>query len=311
MSSERLPVALTPGDPLGVGAEVGVVAASSCTGVVLIGEAALWRRAAELRGVDFDTLEVHPSDPGADPRYAHLPEIAAVATAVRGCQEGRFSAVVTGPIHKEALQARGFGFSGHTPYLADLCGLEPDAAVMLFAGGTLRVALATVHMPLSEVPEKLTVAAIARATRASAQMLQERLGVSRARIALCGLNPHAGEGGRLGTEEGDVVGPAAAVLRGEGLDVHGPFPADTLFARAARGEWDLVIAMYHDQGLIPVKTLDFGASVNITAGLPLVRTSVDHGTARDIAWTGKADPQHAVAALSMARRLAGLDGTSG
>jgi 4-hydroxythreonine-4-phosphate dehydrogenase len=218
---------------------------------------------------------------------------------------------VTGPIHKEALQARGFGFSGHTPYLADLCGLEPDAAVMLFAGGTLRVALATVHMPLSEVPEKLTVAAIARATRASAQMLQERLGVSRARIALCGLNPHAGEGGRLGTEEGDVVGPAAAVLRGEGLDVHGPFPADTLFARAARGEWDLVIAMYHDQGLIPVKTLDFGASVNITAGLPLVRTSVDHGTARDIAWTGKADAQHAVAALSMARRLAGLDGTSG
>jgi 4-hydroxythreonine-4-phosphate dehydrogenase len=285
---------------------VGVVAASQSKDVVLIGEPSLWRRAAKLRGLDFDRLEVRPCEPGADPRYDHLPEIAAVATAVRGCQEGRFSAVMTGPIHKESLQARGFAFSGHTPYLADLCGLEPDAAVMFFAGGSLKVALATVHMPLVEVPRSLTVEAIARATRATAKMLQERFGMPNPRIALCGLNPHAGENGRLGTEDADVIEPAAASLRSEGLDVLGPFPADTLFARAARGDWDLVVAMYHDQGLIPVKTLDFGASVNITAGLPIVRTSVDHGTARDIAWTGQADPSHAVAALSMAKRLAGL-----
>jgi 4-hydroxythreonine-4-phosphate dehydrogenase len=269
----------------------------------LVGDVDLWRRAAELRAVDLLGLRFEPSEPEADPRYGGLPEIAAVATAVRGCQSGRFAALVTGPIHKDSLQSRGFAHSGHTPYLAELCGMPADQAVMFFAGGRLQVVLATVHLPLAEVAVRLTLAAIVRAARAGADMLRERLGCPRPRIALCGLNPHAGEGGRLGSEDVEVVTPAVAELQRLGYEAAGPFPADTLFPSAARGDWDLVVAMYHDQGLIPVKTLDFGRSVNITAGLPIVRTSVDHGTARDIAWTGRADADHAKAALEMARRL--------
>jgi 4-hydroxythreonine-4-phosphate dehydrogenase len=176
---------------------------------------------------------------------------------------------------------------------------------MFFAGGRLQVVLATVHLALADVPEALTGEAIVRAARAGADLLSARLGVARPRVAVCGLNPHAGEGGLLGVEDAEVIAPAVLELRQLGYDAHGPLPADTLFPKAARGEWDLVVAMYHDQGLIPVKTLDFGRSVNITAGLPIIRTSVDHGTARDIAWTGKANPEHAVAALQMARRLTG------
>jgi len=189
--------------------------------------------------------------------------------------------------------------------LADLCGLQPDESVMFFAGGRLQVVLATVHLALADVAEALTGAAIVRAARAGADLLSSRLGVARPSVAVCGLNPHAGEGGLLGVEDIEVIAPAVLELKRLGYDAHGPIPADTLFPRAAQGAWDLVVAMYHDQGLIPVKTLDFGRSVNITAGLPIIRTSVDHGTARDIAWTGKANPDHAVAALKMARRLAG------
>jgi len=273
--------------------------------VVLLGDRELWLRAAELRGVDPSSLTIEPSDPAADPRFPDLPEIAAIATAVQGCLSGRFGAMVTGPIHKASLLRRGFTHSGHTPYLAELCGLPPEEAVMFFAGGRLQVVLATVHLPLSEVPRNLTVEAIVRAARAAARLLQERLNVEKPRLALCGLNPHAGEGGLLGTEDDALIGPAAALLRDEGYDASGPFPADTLFPQAARGDWDLVVAMYHDQGLIPVKTLDFGRSVNITAGLPILRTSVDHGTARDLAGTGQANADHAIAALTMARRLIG------
>jgi 4-hydroxythreonine-4-phosphate dehydrogenase len=286
-----------------VGAEIGVVAAAGQSDVVLVGDPELWQRAAVLRGVDPASLTLIEADPDADPRYAHLPELAAVATAVRGCQSGRFSALVTGPIHKASLQAAGFKYSGHTPYLADLCGLTPDDAVMFFAGGRLQVVLATVHLPLADVPASLSSSGIVRAARAAADLLRDRLGIEAPRVAVCGLNPHAGEGGLLGTEDVAVIAPAVAELRQLGYEAQGPFPADTLFPKAARGCWDLVVAMYHDQGLIPVKTLDFGRSVNITAGLPIVRTSVDHGTARDIAWTGRADPEHAVAALQMARRL--------
>lgn len=304
-SGSPLPIAITPGDPLGIGAEVGVVAAAGQAGVVLVGDSDLWHRAAALRGIDPSGLSIVPSLASADPRFAHLPEIAAIATAVRGCQSGRFGALVTGPVHKASLQASGFPYSGHTPYLAELCGLPPDESVMFFAGGRLQVVLATVHLALADVPQALTGAAIVRAARAGADLLSSRFDVVRPRVGVCGLNPHAGEGGLLGAEEGEVIAPAVLELRQLGYDAHGPLPADTLFPKAAQGAWDLVVAMYHDQGLIPVKTLDFGRSVNITAGLPIVRTSVDHGTARDIAWTGKADAAHAVAALQMARRLVG------
>ena len=262
--------------------------------VALVGPAPLWKRAAELRGV-AGALPIFEPVAGA----WGLPEVDAIEHAVRGCLEGRYAAVTTGPIHKADLLAAGFPHPGHTPYLALLCGLEPDDAVMLFSGGRLSVALATCHIPLGQVPERLTVQALVRAGREAATLLDAD------RVAVCGLNPHAGEGGRLGHEDAAVVAPAVVALRACGLDASGPHPADTVFGRAARGEFDLVVACYHDQGLIPVKTLDFGRSVNITAGLPIVRTSVDHGTARDIAWTGRADATHTVAALDMAARLAG------
>lgn len=300
-------VAITPGDPLGVGPEVGAVAAvcapAGCE-AVLIGDRDLWERAATLRRVSLDGIEIVPAVAEADPEWAQVPELAAIATAVRGCLDGRWQGLSTGPIHKAALQAQGFPRSGHTPYLADLCGLDPDEAVMMFAGGSLKVVLATVHVPLSDVPALLSVAGICRVGRIAADVVRGGWQQPSPRVAVCGLNPHAGEAGTLGHEDDDVVAPAVAALREAGIDASGPWPADTIFARAARDEFDLVVALYHDQGLIPVKTLDFGRSVNITAGLPIVRTSVDHGTARDVAWTGNADARPAVAALEMACRLA-------
>ena len=300
-------VAITLGDPLGIGPEVGVLAAvcapEGCH-PVLIGDRALWERAAALRRLRLDGVEIVPVEAAADPAWGHVPELAAIATAVRGCLDGRWRAVSTGPIHKADLQQLGFPHSGHTPYLADLCGLDPDRAVMMFAGGELRVVLATVHVPLAEVPRILDTAAVVRVGRIGAEVVRRGWSMASPRVAICGLNPHAGERGTLGREDDEVVAPAVSALREDGIDASGPWPADTLFARAARGQFDLVVALYHDQGLIPVKTLDFGRSVNITAGLPIVRTSVDHGTARDLAWTGKADARHAVAALAMACRLA-------
>jgi len=309
-------VAVTCGDPLGVGPEVALAAWSRLCesgellpkAAVFVGPPELWTRAADLVGVraslraELQVLEPHPEDAGD---YGGIPEVAAIATAVAGCLEGRFGAMCTGPVHKKSLLDRGFPFQGHTPYLAHLCGLSPEEAVMVFGGGRLQVALATVHRPLRDVADTLALRDMVWAARAARDLLVRGLRQSEPRIAVCGLNPHAGEDGALGTEEQTKVGPAIAVMQRQGLDAHGPFPADTLFAAAARGDWDLVIALYHDQGLIPVKTLDFGRSVNITAGLPIWRTSVDHGTARDIAWTGQADPLHMESALRMALRLCG------
>ncbi len=290
-------IAITCGDPLGIGPEVGVVAAAEAgVEVALVGPPDVWSRAAALRGVSLPEV-VDASD-----------EIAAIDAAVAGCLDGTFAAVCTMPIHKADLLARGFHHPGHTTYLAERCGRAPEDAVMVFAGGRLAVSLATVHVPLRDVPERLDAAAIERAARGLLEVLG-RLGAAGwsrpPRIAVCGLNPHAGEGGALGSEDADVVAPAVASLRAAGVDATGPRPADTVFAQAVAGAYDGVVALYHDQGLIPVKTLDFGRSVNITAGLPIVRTSVDHGTARDIAWTGAADPRHAIAAVRMAARLAG------
>ena len=303
-------VAVTPGDPLGVGPEVGLAAALACAaeGVVepvLVGDEALWRHAADQLGLTLDGVELLPSDPEADERFTHIPEITALATAVRACQRGAVSAVCTMPIHKASLLGRGFHHPGHTGYLAELCGLDPDEAVMCFAGGQLAVSLATVHLPLGRVPELLDERAVARATEALVAMLRVGWQLPQPRIGVCGLNPHAGEDGELGSEDAEVIAPAVRFLRDAGLRVEGPLPADTLFHRAVAGDFDGVVAMYHDQGLAPVKTLDFGRSVNITWGLPVVRTSVDHGTARDIAGRGMASPRHAVAALKMAARLAG------
>lgn len=316
MSPRR--IAVTPGDPEGIGPEVGILALQalrdrSDVTFVPLGDEALWRRAAGLRGVPADLLRAEPVADPADLKLLHvdaseewlqIPEVAAIATAVQGCLDGRFDAVCTGPIHKASLMERGFPYAGHTGFLAALCGLAPSDAVMVFAGGRLVVSLATTHIPLAEVPSRLTPAHIVRAARGGERVVRQRRPGAPVRVAVCGLNPHAGEDGLLGSEDRDVVAPAVAQLRANGMDASGPWPADTLFGRAVEGEFDLVVALYHDQGLIPVKTIDLGRSVNITAGLPIVRTSVDHGTARDIAWTARANGTSMIAALEMAAELA-------
>jgi 4-phospho-D-threonate 3-dehydrogenase / 4-phospho-D-erythronate 3-dehydrogenase len=208
--------------------------------------------------------------------------------------------MVTAPLNKEALFAAGYRWPGHTEMLAELCGVT-DAA-MMFVGAGLRVVLLTIHRSLRSVPDALSVEGIRHVVGLLHRELP-RFGVGRRRIVVCGLNPHAGEGGLFGDEEQRVFAPALAALRSEGIDVHGPFPADTVFVRAAAGEFDAVVAAYHDQGLIPVKLAAFGHAVNVTLGLPYVRTSVDHGTGFDIVERGIADPGSMVAAMRLARDL--------
>jgi 4-hydroxythreonine-4-phosphate dehydrogenase len=225
----------------------------------------------------------------------------AVLRAVQEIRRGRLDAIVTAPLQKEALSAAGYPWPGHTELLAEAAG-TPDVA-MMFVGGGLKVALLTIHRALRSVPDAITGDEVKRVVRLVARELP-RFGAAAGRIALCGLNPHAGEGGLFGTEEREVLSPALATLRAEGLDVHGPFPADTLFVRAARGDFDAVIACYHDQGLIPVKLASFGKAVNVTIGLPFVRTSVDHGTGFDIVTKGTADAGSLLEAMTLAAALA-------
>jgi 4-hydroxythreonine-4-phosphate dehydrogenase len=218
---------------------------------------------------------------------------------------GDVDAVATAPINKEALALAGLPWRGHTELLAHLTGATSVA--MMFYADALRVVLATIHVPLSEVPRLLTESALERIIRLAARELP-RFGYARPGLAVCGLNPHAGEGGVLGHEEQRVIAPAIAACQADGIAVTGPYPADTVFVRAARGEYDAVIACYHDQGLIPVKLLAFGKAVNVTLGLPIIRTSVDHGTAFDIAGKGVADPGSLVEAIRLAARLAATTG---
>ena len=226
----------------------------------------------------------------------------AVLQAARDARDGRIAGLVTAPLNKESLHAAGYPWPGHTEMLADVAA-SPDVA-MMFVGGGLRVALVTIHRSLRSVPDAVTGAEVRRVVRLVDRELP-RFGATRRRIALCGLNPHAGENGLFGREELDVLGPAADSLRSEGLDLHGPLPADSLFVRAARGEFDAVVSGYHDQGLIPVKLLAFGHAVNVTLGLPFVRTSVDHGTGFDIVEKGVADGKSLLEALKLAAQLTG------
>ena len=228
-------------------------------------------------------------------------EVAAIRVATEACLAGQASALVTGPIHKKRLADQGFAFKGHTDYLGELCGVEEP--VMAFVGGALRVALVTTHLPLMAVGAALTVARIVRVVQVTDDALRRDLGLAAPRIAVCGLNPHAGEGGLLGSEELEVIGPACELLRAEGRDVRGPVSAETAFLEARLERVDVVVAMYHDQGLAPLKLVDFGRSVNWTLGLPIVRTSVDHGTADHLVGTGQADPASMRAALRLAQHI--------
>ncbi len=286
-------IAITVGDPAGIGPEIArkAVAAPNviaCCRPVLYGP---WRD---------DALAVFPA--GRPTAASGQSAYEAIDSAVRDAREGKVAAIATGPVSKEALAMAGYPWKGHTDLLAHLTGASRVA--MMFWSPRLRVVLATVHLPLSEVPSALTAAKLRDAVELSHVELP-KFGVSAPRIGVAALNPHAGEGGLMGHEEDEVMRPAIDAMRAEGIDVTGPFPADTLFVRAARGEFDVIVASYHDQGLIPVKLLGFGAAVNVTLGLPIIRTSVDHGTAYDIAGKNQADEGSLIEAVMLAARLAG------
>jgi 4-hydroxythreonine-4-phosphate dehydrogenase len=228
-------------------------------------------------------------------------EVAALRIAVQACLEGHAAAMVTGPIHKAGLVEQGFAHRGHTEFLGELCGVP--VPVMAFVGQRHRASLVTTHVPLAQVAPAITRERVLHVIRASHAFCVERLGLPLPRIAVCGLNPHAGEDGVLGSEELQHIGPACADARAFGIEVEGPVSAEAAFRWNASGRVDWVVGMYHDQVLAPLKLVEFGSLVNVTLGLPICRTSVDHGTARDIAGRGEADPSSMVAAIALALRL--------
>ena len=303
--SENLPLAVTCGDPAGVGPEViaqalraDALGGSDC---VLVGPAS-WAAplAAELgigyEAVGAEDFEIQPGVPSAAGATVAL---SAMALAAAGCREGRFGGVVTGPVSKHWLKQVGFQHPGQTEFFAEAWGGIPT---MAFVGRELRVVLATWHIPLREVSAALTADCLEQAVRRAFD-LARAYGVAEPRIGVCGLNPHAGEGGILGEEERDVLDPALDRLRVEMPGLSKCLPGDTVFFRQRKGEFDVVVAAYHDQGLAAVKTLEFDSAVNVTLGLPYVRTSPDHGTAFDIAGQGRADAGSFTAALKVARQL--------
>jgi len=265
--------------------------------------------AAAAAGAAFDTaLPVLPlphsvkAEPGRlDPANAEA-VLESIRQAVTLTLRGEAAAVVTNPIHKQVLMEAGFKHPGHTEYLAEL-SKAPQGAIMMLACPQLRVVPVTVHIPLSQVPRALSVDAIVIAGRITAAALARYFGIAKPRLAVAGLNPHAGEGGKLGGEDEAIVRPAVAQLQAAGIAAFGPASADTLFHAAARRNYDAALCMYHDQALIPIKTVDFDGGVNVTLGLDFVRTSPDHGTAYDIAGTGRANPSSLIAALGLARGM--------
>ena len=240
--------------------------------------------------------------PGLPTEGGGLSAGASLELACRLLGRNLAAALVTCPLNKDMLQRAGFEFPGHTEFLARQFGLGPEEVCMHLAGPVLRVSLATTHYPLHAVPGMISKAKIVRCLRLTWGLMRA-LGLGNHPVGVCGLNPHAGEGGRIGCEEVEIIGPAVESARAEGVEAMGPIPADTVFWRAAQGEFSAVLAMYHDQGLAPLKLLHFGRAVNLTLGLPVVRTSVDHGTGYDLAGKGIADPSSLLEALALAGRL--------
>ena len=285
-------VAITAGDPAGIGPEIASKAARHPE-VVALCEPIVYGPCSEAELASFVRGRVSAA--------AGQAAYSAVLRAVSDAVDGVVDAVATAPINKAAFAAAGLPWAGHTDLLAHLTGAA--RGVMMFHSATLRVVLATVHIPLAAVPAAITTPLIEELITLTAAELP-RFGVAAPRIAVAGLNPHAGEGGLLGGEDDAVIRPAVEACAARGVAVAGPFPADTLFGRAVGGEFDVVIACYHDQGLIPVKMAAFGKAVNVTLGLPIIRTSVDHGTAFDIAGRGVADPASMIEAVKLAATLA-------
>jgi 4-hydroxythreonine-4-phosphate dehydrogenase len=313
------PLAVTMGEPAGIGPEVFAKAAadpaiSGRVPLVWCGDPEVLRQAVAQAGTGHLLRAVTASDiealtPAAGTLFMLPVErdgtaavVAAIDTAVALASRGACSGVVTSPIAKKRLQDAGFGFPGHTEYLAHLTG-APRAVMMLAIEG-LRVVPVTVHMALKDVAASLSEDAIVATGRITAQALARDFAIAGPRLAVAGLNPHAGEGGAMGREEIEIIAPAIARLRAEGIAASGPFPADTLFHARARAAYDAALCMYHDQALIPLKTLDFDRGVNVTLGLPVVRTSPDHGTAFDIAGRNLASPASMIAAILMAAAMA-------
>ena len=266
--------------------------------VVLIGDRELLAGAPRVEHVPLG----RPVTPGkldsANARYV----LALLDRAIRGCLAGEFAAMVTAPVQKSVINDAGIAFTGHTEYLAERANAEH--VVMMLVGGGLRVALATTHLPLAEVPRAITAASLGRTLRVLDADLKRRFRIGAPRILVAGLNPHSGESGHLGREDSEVIAPAIAAARAAGIDASGPIPADTLFVPERLKGADAVLAMYHDQGLPVLKYASFGRGVNITLGLPFIRTSVDHGTALDLAGSGRADPGSLREALELAIDLA-------
>jgi 4-hydroxythreonine-4-phosphate dehydrogenase len=322
-------VALTMGEPAGIGAEITLKAWQALRGrpapFVLLDDAERVRAIARRFAPDVAVRTV--ADPAAaaavfatalpiinrplpnvavpgrpDPANAEA-VLASIREAVRLALDGAVAAVVTNPIHKAVLMSAGFRHPGHTEFLGELCGLTEPPIMMLATPG-LRVVPVTVHEPLAQAIAGLTTARIVHAGRIAAEGLARDMGIAHPRIAVAGLNPHAGEEDRLGTEDRAIVAPAVAALKDAGIAASGPYPADTLFAPHARARYDMALCLYHDQALIPLKALDFANGVDLTLGLPIVRTSPDHGTAFEIAGTGTADPSSLIAAIEMAHGMA-------
>jgi 4-hydroxythreonine-4-phosphate dehydrogenase len=326
MTEQQL-IAITMGDPCGVGPEIIVKAlahpesSDSCIPFVL-GDSGALHRALTICGSQVEVVEIETPEQArqisagkipllplsrlteADLRYGQ-PSLAAgdavfsyICTAARFCLDGDVAAMVTAPINKEAMHRAGHDYPGHTELLAELCGT--DNFVMMLAGDVLRVSLVTIHVALHDVPRLVTFEQVLKTIRITAEGVTRLTGQRSPKLAVLALNPHCGEGGKFGAQETEVIAPAIQAARLEGIDAVGPLSADTLFYFAQQGAYDGVVAMYHDQGLIPLKMLHFDDGVNITLGLPIIRTSVDHGTAYDLAGTGQASEKSMLAAIRMA-----------
>ena len=290
-------IALTSGEPAGIGPELCVRVARDAD-VIVIGDRSLLAGCPRIEHVPL----ARPAKPGQlDPANARY-VLAVLDRAIRGCMSGEYDAMVTAPVQKSVINDAGIAFTGHTEYLAEHAGKA--TVVMMLVGGGLRVALATTHLPLAEVPRAITVDGLIATLRVVNADLQQRFRIARPRILVAGLNPHSGESGHMGREDIDVIAPALERARAEGIDATGPIPADTLFVPERVKNADAVLAMYHDQGLPVLKYASFGRGVNVTLGLPFIRTSVDHGTALDLAGTGRADSTSLAEALKLAVELA-------
>jgi 4-hydroxythreonine-4-phosphate dehydrogenase len=342
------PLAITAGEPAGIGPDLCVQLATMSNVLVIADKHLLQQRAAMLgiglkirewqvgsseweghdsplatersgRSASYGNRTAHPLRVRHSLSVIHVPlaepsipgvlnaansgyVLETLRRAVQGCRSGEFSGMVTAPVHKGIINDAGIPFTGHTEFLAELT--QTPQVVMMLAGGGMRVALVTTHLPLRDVPDALTSALLENVLRILNADLQRRFGIARPRVLVAGLNPHAGEGGYLGREEIEVMIPVLDKLRAEGMDVSAPLPADTLFTPDKLAQCDCVLTLYHDQGLPVLKHASFGQGVNITLGLPIIRTSVDHGTALDLAGTGRADSGSLIEALKVAEQMA-------